>query len=108
MVWEGQSARGRPRADKGYRMTSKDAKNKSHESVVNRIVHSPVFVAGGAVIVLVLAFSFDKIKDHVSGEGMAVGGGIFLFVMVASMIVNAAINKLHNQEYFDQRLEVIN
>lgn len=89
-------------------MTSADAKKKSHESVVNRVVHSPIFVAAGAVIILILAFSFDKVKDHVSSEGLLIGGGVFLFLIITSMVVNAAINKLHNQDYFDQRLEIIN
>ena len=89
-------------------MTSADAKKKSHESIVNRVVHSPIFVASGGIIVLVLALSFDKVKDYVSGEGLLIGGGLFLFLITASMVVNAAINKLHNQDYFDQRLEVLN
>ncbi|MBI1216716.1 MAG: hypothetical protein GC185_12980 [Alphaproteobacteria bacterium] len=88
--------------------SSSEAKRKSHESVLNRVFHSPVFVAATGVGVILLAFSFDAIKDRVSPMALAVGGGIFLFLAVMNMVVNAMINKLHNQEYFDQRLEVLN
>ena len=90
-------------------MTESEQKLKqSKESVVYRVFHSPIFVAatGGGVIMMALAF--DKIKDNVSVEGIAAGAGIFLFMAIMNMVVNASINRLTNQDYFDSRLEVLN
>jgi len=89
-------------------MTDSAAKKKSHETIVYRVFHSPVFVAAAGVAVIMMAFAFDTIKDNVSPIGLAVGAGIFLFLAVMNMVVNATVNKLHNQDYFDQRLEILN
>src|SRR5690606_25834312 len=57
---------------------------------------------------ILLAMSFDAVKDMVSPQALAAGAGIFIFLSVMNMAVNASFNKLHNQDYFDQRLEVLN
>lgn len=89
-------------------MSDSDAKKKSQESITYRVFHSPAFVAATAIGVLLLALAFDAIRENVSTMGLAVGAGIFIFLGVMNMVVNAMINKLHNQDYFDQRLEVLN
>lgn len=83
-------------------------KKRSHESVAYRVLHSPVFVAASGAGVILLAMAFDAVKDRLSAEGIAIATGIFLFLALMNMMVNAAVNKLHNQDYFDQRLEVLN
>lgn len=90
-------------------MTESEKKQRqSKESVVYRVFHSPVFVAATGAGVIMLALAFDRIKDNVSPQGVAAGAGIILFLTIMNMVVNAFINKLHNQDYFDQRLEVLN
>lgn len=89
-------------------MTDSAAKKKSHETVTYRVFHSPVFVAFAGVAVIVMAMSIDVVKDKVDTMSLAMGAGVFIFVITINMIINASINKLHNQDYFDQRLEVLN
>lgn len=89
-------------------MADSAAKKKSQESVTYRVFHSPVFVAFAGVTVIVMALSFDAVKDNVSRESLAMGAGVFILVITINMIINATINKLHNQDYFDQRLEILN
>ena len=89
-------------------MTENNAKRKSQESVVNRVFHSPIFVGATGVGVVLIALSFDAVKDKVSPMGLAAGAALFLALSVINMVVNAATNKLHNQDYFDQRLDVLN
>lgn len=89
-------------------MADSQAKKKSEESIINRVVHSPVFVAATGVGVILLAIAFDTIRNNISTMGIAVGAGIFIFLAMMNMVVNSMINKLHNQDYFDQRLEVLN
>jgi len=87
---------------------SDKAKKKSQETVIQRVFHSPIFVGATGVGVVLIALSFDAVKDKVSPEGLAAGVAVFLFLAVINMVVNAMTNKLHNQDYFDQRLEVLN
>lgn len=90
-------------------MTESELRRKqSKESVVYRVFHSPIFVAATGAGVIMLALAFDRVKDNVSPAGVMAGAGIFLFLSIMNMVVNAFINKLHNQDYFDQRLEVLN
>lgn len=89
-------------------MSDSDARKKSQETVTHRVFHSPVFVALTGMGVILLAFAFDSVRNNVSTLGLAVGAGIFVALAVMNMVVNAMINKLHNQDYFDQRLEVLN
>lgn len=89
-------------------MTDSAAKKKSHETIAYRVFHSPVFVAFAGVAVIVMAMSIDVVKDKVDPVSLAMGAGVFIFVITINMIINATINKLHNQDYFDQRLEVLN
>ena len=89
-------------------MTDSNASRKSKESVTQRVVHSPIFVAVTGIGVILLALAFETVRNNISTMGLAVGAGIFLFMAVTNMVVNAMINKLHNQDYFDQRLEVLN
>lgn len=89
-------------------MTESEKKKKaSKDSIVYRVFHSPIFVAATGAGVIMMALAFDRVKDNVSVEGIVAGAGIFLFMAVMNMIVNASINKLHNQDYFDSRLEVL-
>lgn len=89
-------------------MADSKAKQKSQENITYRVFHSPVFVAGTGVGVILLAMSIDAVKDRVSPEALAAGAAIFIFLAVMNMAVNATVNRLHNQDYFDQRLEVLN
>jgi hypothetical protein len=83
-------------------------KKKSHENITYRVFHSPIFVAATGVAIIIMAMSLDAIKDQMSGVALAVAAGVFITVITLNMIVTASINKLHNQDYFDQRLEVLN
>lgn len=89
-------------------MADSNARKKSQESVTYRVVHSPIFVAATGVGVILLAIAFDTVRNNISTMGIVAGAGIFLFLAVTNMAVNSMINKLHNQDYFDQRLEVLN
>lgn len=89
-------------------MADSSAKKKSQESITQRVFHSPIFVGATGVSVILLAMSFDAVKDMVSPSALAVAAGTFIFLSIMNMAVNASINKLHNQDYFDQRLEVLN
>jgi hypothetical protein len=89
-------------------MSDSEAKKKSQESVTYRVVHSPIFVASTGIGVILLALAFDSIRNNISTMGLVVGAAIFTFLAVMNMVVNSTVNKLHNQDYFDQRLEVLN
>lgn len=89
-------------------MADTSAKKKSHDSIAARVLHSPLFVLASGGAVLLFAFAFDSVKARISMEGIVIGTGIFLLIAVINMVVNAMINKIHNQDYFDSRLEVLN
>jgi hypothetical protein len=84
------------------------AKKKSENSIAARVLQSPLFVMASGIGVLILAFAFDTVKSKISVEGVMAGTGVLLLIALLNMITNATINKLHNQDYFDQRLEVLN
>lgn len=86
---------------------SEQKKKESKDSIIYRVFHSPIFVAATGAGVIMMALAFDRIKDNVSVEGVVAGAGILLFITTMNMIINASINKLHNQDYFDSRLEVL-
>ena len=88
-------------------MTTKE-KDKLQESVLSRVLRSPIFVAASGLSVILVAFALDSVRQSLTFAEMVVAALIFLFIMAMNMIVNATVNKLHNQDYFDSRLEVIN
>lgn len=89
-------------------MTDTSAKKKSEQTVAARVLHSPMFVMASGIGVILFAVTFDTIRAKISTEGIIIGTGIFMVIALMNMVVNAMINKLHNQDYFDSRLEVLN
>lgn len=88
-------------------MTRQPPKPKQ-ESVVYRILHSPIFVAASGIGVIMMAFTFDALREYLTLQSVIAGTVIFLFIVLMNLVVNALISKLHNQDYFDSRLEVLN
>lgn len=83
-------------------------KPKQTESVVYRVMHSPVFVAASGIGVIMMAFTFDALREYLTMQSVIVGTGIFFFIVLMNLVVNAMITKMHNQDFFDSRLEVLN
>lgn len=89
-------------------MSDSKHKQPQGETVIYRVMHNPVFVAASGIGVILLALAFDTIKENLSIASVAVGTGIFFFIVLMNMVVNGVINKMHNQDYFDSRLETLN
>jgi len=89
-------------------MGSEQPKQKQGDSVVYRVLHSPIFVAASGIGVLMMAFTIDSLREYLSIESVAVGTGLFLFIVLINLVVNNMIGKMQNQDYFDSRLEVLN
>ena len=78
------------------------------ESIVYRVMHSPIFVAASGIGVIMMAFTFDALRAYLSLEGVIIGTAVFLFIVLMNLVVGNLLAKLQNQDFFDSRLEVLN
>ncbi len=81
---------------------------KPKENVVSRVFRNPIFAAATTVGVILMAFAFDAVKQRLSFHEVMMGVAFIFVIMLTNMTVNAFVNKLHNQDYFDSRLEILN
>lgn len=88
-------------------MTTNKAE-KPQDSAFVRLLRSPFFVAASGVGVIGMAFAIDSLRDYISPGGVAVATGAVFFFVMMNMVINAVVSKMHNQDYFDSRLEVLN